>query len=972
MGATEKLYNAIPSIRFNPTLVTRYALQMVEEKINGQFDLVNPTNPFVMLLEGSSTLASAACTDGESVLRKMYESLAMNDDELYLHMSDRDYVNRFASPAIAPFSLFFGLDDIVRNAVQDPSATYRKLVIPKHTELKALDIPFTMQYPIEIRIQPHGGIDTVWVKTENSPIETIASNIVEHKYTQIVIDPQNPTPKQFIRLNFALKQFAIESHKGQLNLATTYRKTFAFNDQFYYARVYITNSQSTWSEIRTTHTEQVFDPTVPTAVLRVSGNTLRVMIPQVYMVNGLISGEIRIDIYTTRGSMDQDLANLAPEAYAYKWRDLDKSVDSRYYAPLSDMSMAVISTGSVTGGNNRLSFDTLRQRVITNAAGSVQVPITNVQVTSYLQDRGYSAVTDVDNVTNRDFLATRLLPVPKEGPVVSNIGLSVQTLSATFEELAAIPTIVDNTDRITILPNTLYTDTNGVTEIVPQITIDSILALSPDDRIERLNEKRYVYSPFHYVLDMSNDRFDTRVYYLDAPLITERNYITSNNTIPMSVSIRRFSIERNSGGYQLSIEVLGDETWDALDDSDTFCQLGFIAQDEIDYAVMNGTFIGLVEGNRVYQFQINTSYDVNEQDFIGLTSFRMYGDPERIHFCPLKTDFSVITGVSNWVQPGATASVIDLNLNMTAMLPHSYGLTQETLTIQLGYDLDGLWTSSRSIPSSLDYQKYLTDVPATYREDVYERDSTGAKVWSIVDNKVVFNILHHVGDPIVDENNNTVYLARAGDVMLDNDGDPIIVNSRKMLRQTDLITIDGLYYFATDKISVDYRKSVATLMVNWVSTDIRDASTVLLEQSRLFFYPQVTFGYIDAIADEHQEVRLRADQRFMVTYYVSAAVFRDIDLRTSIAVAGRMAINSALQRRVVTTNSIIDAITTKVGSNVIGVKISPLGDNNTFNAITMIDDSARLAIGKRAVAYPDGTIGIEDDVSTSFIMHTSS
>ena len=970
MGATERLFNAIPDVRFNPALVTRYALGMVEEKINGQFDLVDPTNPFVMLLEGSSTLASAACTDGEGVLRKMYESMAVTDDELYLHMSDRDYLNRFASPATAPFSLFFGLDDIVRAAIQDPAASYRKLVIPKHSELKALDIPFTLQYPIEIRIQPHGGIDTVWVKTENSPIETITSNVVEHKYSQIIVDAQNPTPKQFLRLNFVLKQFAIESHKGQLNLATTFRKTYTFNDQFYYARVYITNSQSTWTEIRTTHTEQVFDPNTPTAVLRVIGSSVRVMIPQIYMVNGLISGEIRIDIYTTKGSMDQDLSNLAPEAYAYKWRDLDKSVDSRYYAPLSNMAMAVISTGSVTGGNNRLAFNTLRQRVITNAAGAVQVPITNVQVTSYLQDRGYNVVTDVDNITNRDFLATRLLPAPAAGPVVSNIGLSVQVLNATFEDLAQVPTVVDNGDRITLLPSTLYTDVNGVTQIVPQIVIDSIQALPPDDRIEKLNEKRYVYSPFHYVLDMSNDRFVTRAYYLDAPQITERNYIASNNTIPMSASIRRFSIAKNDAGYLLSIEVLGDEAWDAQNDADTFCQLGFLAQDEVDYAVLNGTYIGQVDGNRVYQFQLDSNYDVDERDYLGLTSFRMYSDPTRTHYCTLKSDFSVIIGVSNWVAFGATHSAIDLSLNTVGLPNHSYGLTQETLTIQLGYDLDGLWTSSRSIPSSLDYQRYLTDVPLTYTEDVYERDSTGAKVWSIVDDAVVFNILHHAGDPVLDEDDNPVYRARAGDVMLDNDGDPIIVNSRKMLRQTDLITVDGLYYFANDTISTDYRQSIAGLMVDWVSTDIRDASAVLLEQSRLFFYPQVTFGYIDAIADEHKEIRLRADQRFVVTYYVNATVFRDVDLRTSVAVAGRLAIYEALQRRVVTTDSIIESITNKVGSNIIGVKISQLGDTQSFNAITMIDDSARLAIGKRAVAYADGTIGIEDDVSTSFVLHT--
>jgi len=970
MGATEKLYNAIPAVRFNPAVVTRLTLNMVEEKLAGKFDLVDPTNPFVMLTEGSATLAAAACTDGEAVLRKMYESLAVTEDELYLHMSDRDYLHRFASPARAPFSLFLATDDIIRYAEPDPVHNYRKLVIPKHTELRALDFAFTFQYPIEIRIQPHGGIDVVWVPFEDSPVETLASNIVEKKYSQLVVDPSNPQRQEFLRLNFDLPQFEIQTQKAPLNLATTFRKTYIFKDQFYYARVYATQNGSTWKELRTTHTEQVFDPNVGTAVLRVVNNSLTVIIPQIYLTNGLVSGEIRVDIYTTKGSMDFDLSNLAPEAYGYKWLDHDNSTNKRYYAPLSNMTLALFSTGSAVGGNDRLSFDALRERVLSNATGSVKIPITNVQTTSYLQDRGYSVVTDVDNVTNRDFLATRLLPVPSTGPVVSSAGLSVETLAVTMEELATYDTVADNGSRLTILPSTLYTENNGVTEIVPKAVVDSITAMTVEDRAERLNRERFTFSPFHYVLDINNNRFETRPYYLDEPSITDRNFIASNNSIPISVSTRRYDIQKNENGYLLTLEVLGDEDWDALPDSQVFVQLAFKPRDEVDYAYLNGTLSGFLEGNRVYQFQIDTNYDIDPEGNIALTSFSMYSDEPRSHFCPLTGTFAVIFGASGLADPTYTHSVIDLDLNTTNLPANSYGITEESFSLKLGYDLTGLWTSSRSVPSSLDYLRHLVDVPATYQENVYERDGTGAKIWTIVDGKIEFVILHAKGDQIFDQLGDPVYKARVGDVVLDNDGNPVVENTRRMLRQTDLLTVDGLYYFVTESTAVSYMRSIASLITDWVATDIRDASEVLLEQSHLYFYPKVTYGYVNALVEENRQLRIRADQSLSVNLYVSGTVFRDTDLRVNLAVATRMAINDVLQRAVVTTDALIEAIDAKVGNDVIGIKVSGLGGTADFTAVTLLDDSARLSIGKRMIPYPDGTLGLEDAIDVNFLRHT--
>lgn len=966
MGASEDLFNSIPSIRFNPAAIVRRSLRMVEEKLGGTFDVVDPTNPFMMLMEGSSTLAAASMTDAETVLRKQYESMSLNDNELYLHMSDRDYLNRFASPARATISLFLAKDDIERYAEVSDVGNYRKVVIPKHTEFTAADLTFTMQYGIEMRIKPHGGWDVVFDNSEVSPFEVLTSNVVDWRFVRIFDGQQYVV---FARLDIPVNQVKITSHPGSLTLSTNYKKAFMFTDQFYYARAYRTLNTGKWVEMRTTHTDQVFDPYVPTATLRVVGQSLEVSVPQIYIQNGLLENEMRIDIYTTRGKVDIDLSSLNPNAFSIVWRDLDNRLDSRYYAPLSNMTLTILADSTATGGKNVLTFDQIRDRVMTNSAGQINLPITNVQVTSFLENMGYSTVTDVDNVTNRQFLATRLLPPPVNGPVVASAGLAIETLSVTLEQLAALPTVADNGTRMTLLPSTLYTTNNGVTEIVPKVYVDMLQALPWDERVEILNTKYYTYTPFHYVLDVNNNEFETRPYYLDNPTIRDKNFITDNDTIGMSVATRRYSIERTATGYRISIQVNGDQSWKDLSDARAHCQLLFRPEGEVDFAYMNGVQIGLIDGERVYQFDITTNYDIDTKDNIALTSFAMYTDTPREHFAALNGLFYVIYAVSGVNPLEIEQSVIDLDLNVTNLPANIVGITQETLTVSLGSSLTTLWRSSRSLPSSLDYQRHLVDVPALYKQTVYERDVTGAKVWSIVGGNVVFSVLHEIGDPILDQDDQPTYEHRIGDVMLDIDGNPIVISSRKMLRQTDILTVDGMYYFADEITSSNYRETIAKLITEWTSVDIVRAQGVLLEQSQIYFYPKVTLGYVDALVLDGKEIKLRSTQSFQVTFYVSASVYRDAPLRIHLSVAARLAINEVLQQAVVSSDDIIDAARTSAGNDIIGVTVTGLGGETPYDTITMLDDAARLSIGKRVVANADGTVGVVDDVSVTFVAH---
>ena len=952
----------------NPQLVITDAMDQLEATFDGSIDIVNPTNPYMHLIEAGAVNASALMLEQEALNRRQYPSTSMTQDDLYLHMSDADYAGRFAQPAKATFMLYLSRDEIYQRAIAFGTAGVRKLVIPRHTVFTVADVAFTMQYPIEIRIMPHGGLSVVYDNTQPSPLQILTSNAVPFKSVRF----EDGT---FICLEISAYQFNINTFEYSINRSQLAERTFTVSDNFHYARVYRANAQGRWIEMITTHTDQVFDPNKPTAVLQVSGQQVTVRIPQVYQTLQMVDSELRVDIYTTKGPMEMVLSDYSPSQFRADWIDLDRTESDVYGEIINSFnSKSLFSDNTVSGGRAPLTLAQLRERVITNSLGKANIPITNVNIGSRLADMGYDMVLDIDNITNRQFLATRSLPGPTDGSTISGAGCTMLTLTATMESLSDLPSVENNGDRITLLPSTLYQNVNGLISIVPQPIIDSLLAQPIDVRARRINENNFLYSPFHYVLDMTNDRFEHRPYYLDNPVIQTKSFITENPTAAMSVSVKNYQINRIPQGYLMTIVVQSGQTWKELLDDQVFCQLSFFPSGERDRAYQNGTLAGLTEaGDRVYTFVIGTNYDLDLHDNLMVSTFQMFDDVVHVYPCALNTDFDIMFIVNQLQIEGFESSTIDDDMGKNILPNDAFGISHERLTVRLGNALPGLWAASRSVPSSQDYLRYLADVPALYEETIYVRDPlTGAIEYTVdVDDNVIFTVLHEAGDPVLNDLGQPVMRYNEGDVVMDVEGNPVVVSSRKMLRQVDIFLIDGAYWFATDQQTMDYREKIPATIVSWLLEDIALVQDLLLEQTVLSFYPQSTMGNVNVKVLEDKSVSINSAQSFAVTYYLSGSQYRDAALRTALSQAAVAVIYSELQQSVVTSASIISSLQSQVSGDTIGVHVSGLGGTTTYETVSLIDNSARLSIRKKAVAKADGTIGVEDDVSVAFVQHTS-
>ena len=957
----------IERYQFNPSAIQRLALSKLELQRDGLTDIHDANSPFMFLLEASTVHAAAAMVHSTAETRKQYPSMALTEDELYMHMSDKDYAGRFASPSRTTISILLERDELYARVVPTGVGSIRKLTIPRHTEITVSGVSFTMQYPIDIRLMAHGGLQIVYDVEKVSPLETVSTNIVDWRM-------MNVNGTEYVRINVPISQFKIATHTAALNRSTGFSNLYEFTDQFYYARVFYAQANGVWKEMLTTHTDQVFDPLKPTALLKVYENRLRVTLPQIYLTSQLVDTELRIDIYTTRGPMEMMLSEYQVNAFLARWVDLERDDNGLYVAPLQAFSsMAVFSDQVATGGSNGLTLEQMRERVVSGALGDLDHPITNVRIGSRLQSLGYDSVKDIDNITNRSFLATRAMPKPTDGSSVAGAGCTIQTLTASMTALTSYNTVMDNGNRITLLPSTLYQNINGVLNLVPDAAVAQLLALPHDIRSRRINEDSYLYSPFHYVLDMNNDQFELRPYYLDNPAIEAKSYVQENDTTGIAVATDAMQILRTEQGYLITLVTKSTEAWKELDDANAFSQLSFRPAGEKDRAFLNGVLVGRTENNeRVYTFELGTDYDVDANDNIVLTTFSMYDNEERDHATPLTSDFDVIYGACNLTIEGLQSSTIDLDLGTADLPANPTGISRERLNVRLGKSLRNLWASSRSVVSSENYQRYETNQPDTYRETVYQRDSNGAIEITIGPGNVLeYVVLHEIGDPVLDEHGDPVYRHMKGDPVLDPDGEPIVISSRHMLRQCDLFLVDGAYWFADDAQAVAYKVSLPQTISDWVNGDLENISQYLLEQTNMYFYPKATLGHVKAIILEDQETTLSAGQSFSVTYYLRGLAYRDSALRQALTRMAVEVINDALQQATVTMSDITRRLIERAGGDIIGARLEGLGGALTLDTVTLKDDSARLSIKKLATANADGSIGIQDAVAVAFIQHTS-
>lgn len=722
---------------------------------------VDASNPWTLQLEASVTTGTGIVDGYRNIERRLYPANALSYDDLYRHMSDQDYITAFSRPSESRVDIYLRKDEVLQSSVPIGNAGGRRLIIPKNSTINAGDYSLLIFNQINIDVTQNNGLRITWDLGDVSPLKPLSSNEVQW-------DIRKNTEHEYIRIRIPVNQATHTTSSLAVSASSGFSHHYSFTDQYYYTRVFHWRNNR-WVELVTTHTEQVYDINKPTAVIKVFDTSLQVVIPTVYFTAGLIGSEIRVDIYSTRGDVKVAINEYDSGQFSAKFVDFDID-DSVYINAYNNLpTKFIMAVDPLSGGSNRMSFEDLRELVIMNATGPQSLPITTAQLQRTAQNNGYDIVKNIDNITNRVYVATRdINPDLSVVDGFSPLPVTMSTLISTFNDLlqSSTVTLSNTADRITILPTTLYKKTNGITKIVSDPEKTLLQNMPQDQLLFTVNSNTYLFSPYYYVLDTGENRFRTRVYDLDSPVISVKNFVDTNPTTGIEVSVANYSIEKIPEGYRLLLLTDSNDLFKEIieDDPGRFnCQLSFdpvdggartyinasVLKDSLDEVIVDET------GEFFIEFILETQYDITEINGLYLTNFSTISGTPGIFAAGLTQLFNIAYIVDDVQVPGQEPSDIDLLINDSFLDPSAInhvGVTHDQITLKFGDHLKYLWTRSRTSVAPDSYMKYTADVPLYYQTNVFKYTDAGVieVIWDTVSETFKNTILHYAGDPVIE------------------------------------------------------------------------------------------------------------------------------------------------------------------------------------------------------------------------------
>ena len=408
-------------------------------------------------------------------------------------------------------------------------------------------------------------------------------------------------------------------------------------------------------------------------------------------------------------------------------------------------------------------------------------------------------------------------------------------------------------------------------------------------------------------------------------------------------------------------------------DTQVHVQLLFKPRNDVSYAGVNGTLLAkTAEGERVYEFQIVTDFDINATHQLAVKNFFMADTADRSFLAELITSFELIFSVSDYNVTGMVRSEID-TVSKYFLLPETaYGVVHERLTVQFGRYLDYLWNRSRVVVGSGEPRRYTENIPKVWDRTVYLTDERGFDIvyYDEATGKLSRQIVHNQGDVVLDENGHVVFEHQIGDIKYDANGQVVYEHSRTMMVQVDVVLFEGLFTITTDAAANTYRDESINTLVAWVTSEIPRYNRDLLENTKLWYTPKTTAGEVRVRVKEGVITTIDSRQNFSVAFYLTEENLKNLDLREPLTRLARTAIAKVLQQTTIRINDIVSEIRNGTTTEIIDVLVTGLGgSDNNFEIVTVVDVDSKINLAKRLTLLGDGTVSIIDGVVVEFLPH---
>lgn len=931
--------------KYHPSGILNVSLNRLTDMLDGKVELSDPSTPFAYLLETSCLNTAFAIQEFALETRKAHPRLANRDEDLYLHMSDYDFLGRFAQPSYANVIFNILFNDFKSKAVFDPSTRDWVLKIPRHTKVTISGYSYLLTSAVLIRMTENEIVDVKFENQDFNNIFPVETNYINFKMVRI--------NHEETYLNFSLKlpEVDIETTDAPISNLSELKGTLSYNKnrQFYYFRAFHWKDGK-WEEMLVTHTNEVYDVDTPTCITQVNVTTSQVHyhIPAVYLNTGKVSGRIRLLIYTTMGKIsvnfgDYQISDFRSE-YAEVFPETELDIFTR---PIQNISMVNYTTDIVESGSNGKTFEEMKAAVIENSIGDRKLPITPKQLEYDVNDSRFKIVKYTDTLTARTYKLETQIPDPLTRYPITKFNLDIVEMAATMSRLRRGEGVKAYGDDITVVPQgTLFEMNNGRVQILEPVQVRQLQGLTDIALTTEVNKHSYLSLYYHYVIDTSNDTTEVRAYDLTTPQVSAINFREFNPTARVGVNTIQANIFKNEHGFGLDI-LTNLTKYNVAVDVQNVTPYLVVSDVSGSRFYMPGVYHTTLNEQPVYRFLIESGYYIDHHNQIHLQNFYDANALAASVAVDLHSKLEILY-VSNVLLPEYAPSPMDQYVNNSFLAGRYSAVTIEDIYINFGDYLERLFTANHTAVGYEAYETYEEDVPLRYTQTVYDRNN---------------HIVYSVGDIVRDETG-PVYQYRKGDVKRDAYQNPIPIHQLEVTRFIHFTFIDYRATLATSETAVAYNQQIRRYLTELITENAQEVQSKLLDNSHAYVVVPKTISQVKVKTGSGERV-ISSMQHFKVDVYVSFSVYNNSTIRENIQYTVVKEIDTYLYTHTqIKKTELLEILYNALREFVISISLTQFTELNT-EYMELVDSNTRISVGKLLVVEADG-YHLTEDIALDF------
>ena len=928
------------SVMIDPIKAVSLMMDKVEQDVPDVV-IVDASNPFTFMLETIAYNAAVLKDEQTTKYHRIYPTLANNSSTLYNNISYKDTKNIFSQPAYANIRFIINITNFNTVAEKGGNNEFTMASIPELSYISAEGYNFLVTNRIDIK-RFNNGVFSIEQNVSSTDIGVSTLGVLPHRINT------TPDGNQMLIFDTILKQLTRSEVVMSVNKTDLFTIKIPLTDKLHYISA-INKVNGGSIPILVSYSE-VIDPSIPTIIAKTLDNEVEITIPDTYILNDMISGNVVIILYTTKGVVDYPLNKLSSDKFSISFNGVEQDI---YTSAITRVGIANTGLERLTGGTNGKTFEELKNSIISNSIGDTIAPVTSAQILDLVSRDGYYGYLLEDTITDRLYIASRTTPIKLMNTRNANIDLLYYKTTIIPSMYTNHPMIVvsdTSDDRLIIKPYTIFKKTNnGITPISVE-EINTINNLPVSLLIKYLNENELLFSPYSYISSILNGVYSLRIVDF-RPSIEGFSILSNNSTILARSNIQSYNIEKTNNGYQLKFLLTMNSEFEKLDLSKIKGQL------RINIAGNNniGVYFYSTLVDKQLVFNIDTEYYVDELFELSITNgisdlaTKTIKLSDRLELITYIVDGDVEHNISTY----ANSRIHNETGSVTA-------ITIEDVDVVFGVPITQLSSNMTVSYTDRKYLRYEENVYAVYEDVIYDTDSIGSLLTPNEDlTEVEYTILHNKGDYILDDEDNPIILHKKDDYILDQDGNPIIDRINGTIKYTDMLLLE-YSLFKADKPAID---SIIDSLSSYY-TDISSYRKILLEETNIKFKPFINTNSIK-LRHNNTTKSINKNIKPEVELFIETAVtLSEEDLVLLRNMVGAV-IHEHINKDMFYTVDIKEGIKENAGFPISAIRINLDRDNDTIlsgmEKIVLADVTNRIRINK-VVSNSLGGLNILYDV----------